>query len=82
MHRGKVYIVGFSEAKVRCGCEMTWGRVKLCPELEWVEQRLGNGETNAVLEEIGVPPGWRGCSSEATRGTGGECETPVHRCAV
>ena len=60
-----VYIVGFSEAKARCGCEMTKDRVRLCPELMWVERRFGNGETNSVLKEIGVPPGWRVCLDQA-----------------
>ena len=58
-HRGKVYMVSFFYAEARCGCEMTRDRVRLCPELLRVEQRFGNGETNNVLDEIGVPPGWR-----------------------
>ena len=81
MHRDKVHIVGFSEAKARCACELTWDRVRLCPELTWVEQQFGDGGTNGVLEEIGVPPGWRGCSAEATRVARGKCETPG-RCTL
>jgi len=66
-HGDKVYVVGFSEAKARCGCEMTRDRVRLCPEMMWIEQKFGDGETNSVLKEIGVPPGWRGCLAEATK---------------
>jgi len=77
-----VYIVGFSEAKARCGCEMTRDRVKLCPELAWVEQQFGDGETNGVLNEIGVPPGWRGCFAEATRVAGGEYERSILVCTL
>jgi len=72
MHRDKVYIVGFSEAKARCSCEMTWDRVRLCPELKWVEQQLGNGETNVVLEEIGVPPRVERVFSRGHQGGRGE----------
>jgi len=74
MHGDKVYVVGFSEAKARCGCEMTWDRVRPCPELAWVELQFGDGGTNGMLEEIGVPPGWKGCSAEATR----KREPPAH----
>lgn len=81
-HGEKVYIVGFSEAKARCGCEMTRDRVRLCPELMWIEQQFGNGETNSVLNEIGVPPGWREHLAEAVKMVGGKYETPVHRCAL
>ena len=81
-HGGMVYIVGFSEAKPRCGCEITRDRVRLCPEMAWVEQQFGDGETNGVLKEIGVPLGWRGCSAEAARVAGGRCETSVHGCAL
>ena len=68
-----MYIVGFSEAKERCGCEITRDRVRLCPEMMQMEQRFGDGETNNVLKEIGVPPGWRGCLIGATETAG------VHR---
>lgn len=77
MHGEKVYIVGFSEAKARCGCEMSRDRVRLCPELMWVEQQFGGGETNSVLKEIGVPSGWRGCSAgPTTRMAGGSTSHP------
>ena len=82
MHGDKVYIVGFSEAKARCGCEISWVRVRLCPEMTRLEQQFGDGKTNGVLEEIGVPRGWRGCSAEATGVAGGKCETSVHMCAL
>ena len=61
LHGDKVYIVDFSEAKTRCGCEMTKDRVMLCPELKQMEEQLGDGKTNDVLKEIGVPPEWRAC---------------------
>jgi predicted Ser/Thr protein kinase len=61
VHGGKVYITGFSEAKTRCGCEMTRDRVRMCTELKRMEQQFGDGGTNKVLKEIGVPPGWRVC---------------------
>lgn len=44
-----------------------------------IEQEFGGGETNSVLEEIGVPPGWRGCLTEATEMGGGPYETAAHR---
>jgi len=78
-HGDKVCIVGFSEAKPRCGCEITRDRVRLCPEMMQIEQEFGGGETNSVLEEIGVPPGWRGCLTEATEMGGGPYETAAHR---
>ena len=71
MHGGKVFIVGFSKATPRCGCEMTRYRVRLCPEMMQMERQLGDGRTNTVLEEIGVPHGWRTCLTEAT-GTPGD----------
>lgn len=78
-----MFIVGFSEAKARCGCEMTKDRVRLCPEMMLMEQQLGDGETNSVLKEIGVPPGWRGCLRQATEmAKGTPYETSVHRCAL
>jgi len=67
-----VCIVGFSEAKARCGCEMTRDWVILCPEMMWMEQRFGDGETSSVLKEIGVPPGWRVCLFEAVKMAGGK----------
>lgn len=65
-HGDRVYIVGFSQAEERCGCEITKDRVRLCPEMMWAEEQFGDGETNNVLKEIGVPPGWRMCLNEAT----------------
>ena len=61
---------------------MTRDRVRLCPELMWIEQQFGDGGTNGVLEEIGVPPGWRGCLAEAIRMAGRRYETSVHRRAL
>lgn len=48
-----------------------------------MEQQFGDGETNSVLEEIGVPPGWRGYLVEATKTAKGRLnETAVHRCTI
>ena len=47
-------VVGFSEAKARCGCEMTRDCVRLCPEMMWMEQQFGDGETSNVLREAAV----------------------------
>ena len=55
-HEDKVYIIDFSKAKARCGCELTRDRIRLCTELVQMERQLGDGKTNRVLEEIGVPP--------------------------
>lgn len=63
----KVYIIKFSGASTRCGCEMAWDRVRLCPELKEMERKFGHGEASAVLKEIGVPDGWRMCLYEPTR---------------
>jgi len=83
MDGDKVYIVGFSEAKARCGCEMTRDRVRLCPEMMWVEQQFGKGDDSNVLREIGIPPGWRRCLVEATKGAGGKPrETATRRCTI
>jgi hypothetical protein len=81
-HGDKVYIVGFSAAKARCGCEMTRDRLKLCPELIRIEQLFGDGETNSVLKEIGVPPTWREYLGEAARMAGRKHETAVNRCTL
>jgi hypothetical protein len=54
-----VKIVGFARADRECTCDITWFRVKLCPEMRWIELDWGDGETSSVLKEIGVPAGWR-----------------------
>ena len=64
-HEREVFVVGFSRAKARCGCEMTRDRLRLCPEMMWMEQELGDGGANKVLNEIGVPPGWERSLLEA-----------------
>lgn len=66
VHGNKVFILDFSEARKRCGCEISWERVRLCKEMKWMEQQFGDGQTNRVLEEIGVPPGWRVCLNGVT----------------
>ena len=66
-HKDKVFVVGFSEAKTRCGCEMTRDQLKLCSEMMWMERELGDGGANAVLEEIGVPFGWERSLVEAVK---------------
>lgn len=82
-HGDKMYIVGFSEAKARCGCVMTRDRVRLCPEMMWMERQFGDGEASSVLKEIGVPPGWRECLFEVARMAGGKpYETAVQRYAL
>ena len=76
-------IIGFSEAKERCGCKITWDRVRLCPEMMWMEQEFGGGEASSVLKEIGVPLGWRECLFEAVNMAGGKpYETAVQRCTL
>ena len=48
-----------------------------------MEQQFGDGEASSVLDEIGVPPGWRECLFEATKMAEGKpYETAVHRCAL
>ena len=68
-HKGEVFLVGFSTAK-RCGCVMTRDQLKLCPEMMWMEQELGDGGDNRVLKEIGVPCGWERSLLEAARMSG------------
>ena len=78
-----MYIIGFSGAKARCGCEMTWDRIRLCPEMLWMEQQFGDGEASSVLKEVGVPLGWRECLFEAAKIAGRKpCEAAVQRCAL
>lgn len=67
MHGDRIYVVDFAMAYARCGCEMTKDRVRLCAEAKLMEQAFGDGETNSVLKEIGVPPGWRVCLNQTTR---------------
>jgi len=49
---------------------MTRDRVRLCPEMMWMEQQFGDGEASSVLKELGVPPGWRECLFEAAKMAG------------
>ena len=81
---GRVYIMGFSKAQSRCGCEMSNARVKLCQELMQMELELGDGGTNKVLEEVGAPRGWREylMGGATTIARGKHQQTAVRRCAT